>query len=564
MLSELDGPDAAEDTQVLRLRTVVADRTISTTSPNRYECLPGAWARLRLALRNEKIIARHITATALSAFFRRSPSRFKTVEDLFFDLADPVGVSDLAEFLREHRTGLERTLTALVPPAMSARVGLADGSWITKVAGEESRFLRAETEISSDYRTVKTLEQQAAITGDYDTAKWAKTRGKTIAGEDVLSFLSRKAVIPKYGFPVDTVELDTQKAQQDQAAFDVLLQRDLSIAIAEFAPTSKLVANKKVWTSYGLKRVSEKEWPRKHYKMCTRHNAFYQWERGQPEPPTLCGDPLVAKEYVIPHFGFVTDRNRPGDPTSRSARVFTTRPYFTGAHGPDPGTITVPSSGSPLVTMRKASPGWMTVLCEGRRGEGFYVCRICGAGFRTREKSHTTPTGQDCRGTMDQVSLGHEFVTDVLQLQFHPKPEGDSEVVWFAFSLAFSLVEGAAEVLEVPSTDLSATVAYGTEADSTPPIILYDNVPGGAGLVARLEGKEILRACLEASLKRVKGDCGCAESTSCYGCLRNYRNQFAHQNLKRGPAKRYLTRLLTGSSASLSRKYSALSMDNSR
>lgn len=32
---------------------------------------------------------------------------------------------------------------------------------------------------------------------------------KTIAGEQTLNFLSRKAVIPKYGFPVDVVELDT-------------------------------------------------------------------------------------------------------------------------------------------------------------------------------------------------------------------------------------------------------------------------------------------------------------------------------------------------------------------
>ena len=75
----------------------------------------------------------------------------------------------------------------------------------------------------------------AANTEDYDTAKWAKMRAKTIAEEDALSFLSRKAVIPKYGFPVDVVELDTQRTQQDQEAFEVLLQRDLSIAISEFA-----------------------------------------------------------------------------------------------------------------------------------------------------------------------------------------------------------------------------------------------------------------------------------------------------------------------------------------
>ena len=87
----------------------------------------------------------------------------------------------------------------------------------------------------------------------------------------------------------------------------------------------------------------------------------------------------------------------------------------------------------------------------------------------------------------EQVSLGHEFETDVLQLQFHTSPNIDQmDFGWFAYSLAFALVEGAAEVLEVPSTDLSTTVTH-RRSFPIPPIILYDNVPGGAGLISRLE-----------------------------------------------------------------------------
>jgi hypothetical protein len=61
--------------------------------------------------------------------------------------------------------------------------------------------------------------------------------------------------------------------------------------------------------------------------------------------------------------------------------------------------------------------------------------------------------------------------------------------VWFAYSLAYSLLEGAAEALEVPSADLSVTVKQSETGAQIPQIILYDNVPGGAGLVARLESK---------------------------------------------------------------------------
>lgn len=497
-----------------------------------------------LRLQNEKIITRHIVAVALSLFFRVSPERFKTVESLFEDLKHPSGAADFRTVLYKHQAELEQSLRAVVPSNMVDQIGLNDGGWIERVAGEDSRFSLAEAELSSDYRTVKDLEETAAERGEYDTAKWAKARAKTLAEEDVLSFLSRKAVIPKYGFPVDVVELDTQRTQQNQEAFEVLLQRDLSIAVSEFAPTSKLVANKRVWTSCGLKRVAEKEWPQKFYKRCARHNVFHQWERGQPEPPTPCGDQLPVSQYIIPRFGFVTDRDRPKQPKSRTPRVFTTRPYFAGSLGPEPEVITMPAN-SPIMTVNRASPGLMVVLCEGRRGEGFYVCGTCGAGFRKREKTHKTPYGQDCRGTLEQVSLGHEFVTDVLQLQFlHPRLERAIEPVWFAYAVAYALVEGAAEVLEVPSTDLSATVAY-SEEYPIPPIILYDNVPGGAGLVASLEREEVLRACLGAAHKRVGGNCGCEENTSCYGCLRNYRNQFAHQYLQRGPVRRYLEDLLS-------------------
>lgn len=509
-----------------------------------------------LSLRNEKIITRHIIATALSRFFRDNKERFENVHKLFKDLEHPSGVADFKRFLHEHKAELEETLRAIVPSDMFPKVGLDSGQWIERIAGkitkdiggtiveEESRFSLAESEVSSDYRRVIKLEEEARTNRDYRTAEWAQKRANTIAGEDVLSFLSRKAVIPKYGFPVDVVELDTQRTQQNQEAFEVLLQRDLSIAISEFAPTSKLVANKKVWTSYGLKKVAEKEWPRKYYKRCIRHNVFLQWDLGQPEPATPCGCNLMVSQYVVPCFGFVTDRNKPREPKSRTARMFTTRPYFAGSLGPDPDTITLPPS-SPLITVTKASPGLMVVLCEGWRGEGFYICGECGAGFRKRERTHKTPYGQDCRGTLEQVSLGHEFVTDVLQLQFHhPPPEGDMEAVWFAYSLAYAMVEGAAEILEVPSTDLSATVAHMGKYP-VPPIILYDNVPGGAGLVARLEGEEVLKACLEAAQKRVSGNCGCDANTSCYGCLRSYRNQFAHQYLQRGPVMRYLEGLLS-------------------
>jgi superfamily II DNA/RNA helicase len=504
-----------------------------------------------LSLRNEKIITRHIAATALSRFFRAFPGRFKRKEDrssrverLFVDMAKPSAVADFKAFLHERQAELEESLAAIVPPdpEIIAQVGLDNGIWIDKITDDNSRFSLAEAEVSSDYRNVRKIEDDASSRRDHGKAGWAQRRGDTIAADEVLSFLSRKAVIPKYGFPVDVVELDTQRTQHSQESMEVSLQRDLTIAIAEFAPTSKLVANKKVWTSYGLKRVAEKEWKRWWYARCATHNRFerkpYQKEKQAPPFENWCEPIVTGHQYIEPRFGFVTNTDKPEEPKTRPAKAFTTRPYFAGFRDREGDKIDFGD-----ISLTTVSPGYMVVLCEGRRGEGFYVCEQCGAGFRGRKKTHETPYGQDCHGRLDQVSLGHEFVTDVLQLQFHPKYEGDIEPGWFAYSLAYALIEGAAYVLDIPPADLSATVAYGTE-ECIPPIILYDNVPGGAGLVARLQKEKVLRDCLETARERVSGSCGCDKS--CYGCLRNYRNQFAHQDLQRGPVAHYLEGLLSG------------------
>lgn len=494
-----------------------------------------------LSLCNEKIITRHVTATALSYFFRDCPERFKTVGNLCQDLTHPSGTADFTAFLQTHRTRLEVSLCAIVPPDMIAPVGLDNGTWIAKIAGDTSRFSDAEAEMASDYHAVSKIEKNARDQRNYRVATWAQKRSDTLSTEDTLSFLSRKAVIPKYGFPVDVVELDTQRVQSSEAR-DISLQRDLAIAVSEFAPTSKVIANKKEWTSYGLKRVAGKEWDRWWYARCLTHNRFERrlWgNEKQPPPFEKCCERMHPALYIDPKFGFMTGEEKPKEPQGRSSRVFTTRPYFAGFTNREGDQLHFGK-----LSLTTTSPGYLVVLCEGRRGQGFFVCGQCGAGFRQPENKHKTPYGEQCSGRLQAVSLGHEFVTDVLQLQLHLQPQPPTEPIEFAYALAYALVEGAAEVLEVPSTDLSTTVAYDSQGHSMPPIILYDNVPGGAGLVARLEDEETLRACFETAQKRVDGTCGCGENASCYGCLRNYRNQFAHQYLQRGPVMRYLQEIL--------------------
>ena len=212
--------------------------------------------------------------------------------------------------------------------------------------------------------------------------------------------------------------------------------------------------------------------------------------------------------------------NREGE---RSA--CTPRGRFSTGSGDDaqPETKTVHG-----VQLTKAMPGMLVILCEGRNKLGFYICRSCGSHMTSAKNAHESPVGATCRSMLERFSLGHELVTDVVRLQFqHLRDE------WRAYSAAYALLLGAADTLDVPDTDLNVTITGGS-VEGEAAIVLYDDVPGGAGLVAELEHERVFGDVLRKARERVSGNCGCG--SSCYGCLRSYRNQFAHPYLDRGLA----------------------------
>lgn len=93
--------------------------------------------------------------------------------------------------------------------------------------------------------------------------------------------------------------------------------------------------------------------------------------------------------------------------------------------------------------------------------------------------------------------------------------------------------------LEISRDDIDATV-YRTEVGRDM-IMLYDTVSGGAGHVQRIAQR--LPEVLDQALRRVR-DCECGEETSCYRCLRVFRNERYHEQLRRGAAADVLGRLV--------------------
>ena len=76
-------------------------------------------------------------------------------------------------------------------------------------------------------------------------------------------------------------------------------------------------------------------------------------------------------------------------------------------------------------------------------------------------------------------------------------------------------------------------------------ILLYDNVPGGAGHVKRLVDKDAILKSLGAAREKVTQKC-CDQGTSCCNCLRNYNNQKYHELLTRQYALEIIEEIIAG------------------
>ena len=479
-------------------------------------------------IENPKIILRHITATALAAFFKKqgNDARFHSVSKFIGGLSADELAAEIQAFCQAE-TPLHSALKAIVPKGAQRAVGLRDGSWIDKIAGEGSRLHDGVSGLVNDIHELKRYEDEFAQTRDYSAARRVQGRLKALLDERTLEFLSRKAILPKYGFPVDTVELETLGGSGSRSNYGISLQRDMSQAIAEYAPGNKIVANKKVWESSGIRLIPGKTPPIKHY----RYDSSGMFEQWNEKPSGASG--VGARQYLTPAWGFLTELGyRPPEPQRRTERLYTTRPFFGGFEGDEPKPVPMPGG----VTVTAAAPGSLFILSEGRSRAGFYVCLECGRHSEKRDRKHKTLYNSDCGARMGNYSYGYELATDVVRLSF-PALLGYHD----AYSLGYALLMGAAEAMGAPETDLN--VAVSRTADSLGlSIILYDNVPGGAGLVERLSMPGVFDLTLENAKRRVQGGCGC--DSSCYGCLRSYRNQFVHPQLDRKTALAFLNAAL--------------------
>jgi len=512
-------------------------------------------------IQNEKIISRHLYSVVLANFFREFPEYFGSV-DSFFRLEgnETTGTQKIKEYLEQKPQSILDSLKRVIPRNLHDTFDIENWGWIDNLVGSDGSLTIADEKIrdefnrlkefyesrENEWRSTRDQRKRNKLNADMD---WASRRMETIKRKQLIDFLATHTVIPKYGFPVDVVELSI--LSHIPAAKNIQLERDLRIAISEFAPSSQVVANGYTWGSSGLRVVRDRALDEYWYVVCPECQKFDR-EKRTSEISSLekckgCGYRFSRndiKTFIVPVFGFVTSKDykpkKPGE--SRPKREFTTRPYFFDYKEPEEKEFSI---GKLKIKCRYSSEGELAVVCKGKKGVGFWVCFTCGAAFPERQKGkHNTPYGIECSLPLrGPLHFGHTFKTDVLSISFkEPKLRFDDESFWY--SLLYAILEGASQALGIKRQDIDGCL-YPSEKGIM--LILFDNVPGGAGLVKRIADKENILNVLKNALERVK-NCTCGKETSCYGCLRNYQNQFCHEILRRDVVWKFLENNLGGES----------------
>lgn len=238
------------------------------------------------------------------------------------------------------------------------------------------------------------------------STRYLLQRVKNYEREDVLSFLSRRNIMPQYGFPVDTVPLQTTSNAQD-TGYGVELQRDLAMAIAEYAPGSEIVANGQLFTSRYIRKVPKIGWRMYDYVTCEGCGTLnIELHISQQEPSHLekchvCAMPMshdARKTFIEPAFGFSVDPNNVRKPgLIRPQRSYRSEVAYVGYRAQ--AALQETYIGDSLVSIQYAEKDEMAVLNK----SNFYVCETCGyaelhSSFAwTQEQKHLMPSGKTCR-----------------------------------------------------------------------------------------------------------------------------------------------------------------------
>lgn len=512
---------------------------------------------------NDKIVRRHIYAVALSMFFSQNPELYNHNDAEKFINEKKYLI--FIKWLRSKPEDLKIMLQRSIPNIndLHNRMGIESFDWLKDFIGNEGTFTTLIREYEGNIAQFDKLINQSDEEKNRKKAASYENQKNFYMKNRLIEFLARGNILPRYGFPVDTVELE-QKTSESAKKSPLRLSRDLQIAIAEYAPSSEVIADGKLYTSRYIKKSNigkEQEWHRGYIGKCPNEKCSTINFSITPIPPegvacSSCGHVMNNfAESIEPRSGFVAESKCKPVPLRRQEKNYKSEDCYIG------------NKESKTIDKFRFKFNGIEILVESTTNDSllvkslnsFYVCPACGFAYASDENSgdkkvdkhmrngahviknfpkHESLYGQShcsCR-ELHKYTLHHVFNTDVAKISFKCNTSDYDTMI----STTYSILYAMADTLNIERQDIRACLSRKLhDKELSCSIIIYDSVPGGAGHSRRLitnDGKMLYQIFMSA-LKKVE-NCQC--SPSCYSCLRSYNNQKIHENLDRKKAANFL------------------------
>ena len=180
---------------------------------------------------NEKIVKRHIYAIALSMFFSENSEQYYHNDAEKF--INEEGYIKFFEWLDSKPERLKDMIKRSIPDInnLHDRIGINDYTWLEDFNGDQGVFTSLIKEYKANIEEFKKLIKNYKKEEDFDKANQCQNRLNFYKHNKLIDFLARGNILPRYGFPVDTVELEQNTTATNISK--LRLSRDLQVAIAE-------------------------------------------------------------------------------------------------------------------------------------------------------------------------------------------------------------------------------------------------------------------------------------------------------------------------------------------
>lgn len=371
----------------------------------------------------------------------------------------------------------------------------------------------------------------------------------------------REGFIPSYSFPKNVVrfmvEKESERGKNAPRDIQYAPERDISVALSEYAPGRFVTIDKKIFKSGGVyANPRPKGFETNQAEFYFNNNDYYKdiyicsdcnwFGLKQEDSPGMvcpyCGAAIVRNKMLRP-WGFSPVR---GDEVKFQDEdeqyTYAEAPYYSYV----PEDIRMDKFGQSNIRFANLPDRKVLTVNMGKSKNGFNVCRKCGGAevadagangiFSFSQPYHDNRPLCRHDGTVaTNISLGYEFLTDMFMLDItynsvklvgNSNAEEKSILRAAVTTLHEALKKAVSLVLDIDYNEISGgwRPRINSDGGSHIEMFFYDNLTSGAGY------SSLIGSILDKVLDKARNillECEC--SRACKNCLDTFWNQRNHQ-----------------------------------